>query len=87
MGHWDGDTLVVETAGFNDLNWLDRNGHPHIDAHGDKSESPNRRNEFCFLSARTAEVCPAFRLGFFTKPTFDCYSEPLAWINSFCPGG
>ena len=29
IGHWDGDTLVVETAGFNDRTWLDMVGHPH----------------------------------------------------------
>ena len=29
IGHWDGDTLVVESAGFNDRTWLDRVGHPH----------------------------------------------------------
>lgn len=29
VGHWDGDTLVVESAGFNDRTWLDRMGHPH----------------------------------------------------------
>jgi hypothetical protein len=29
VGHWEGDTLVVETAGFNDRTWLDRAGHPH----------------------------------------------------------
>ncbi len=29
VGHWDGDTLVVESAGFNDRSWLDRVGHPH----------------------------------------------------------
>jgi hypothetical protein len=28
VGHWDGDTLVVENAGFNDKTWLDA-GHPH----------------------------------------------------------
>jgi len=28
-GHWDGDTLVVETVGFNDRTWLDRAVHPH----------------------------------------------------------
>lgn len=28
-GHWDGDTLVVESAGFNDKTWLDMVGHPH----------------------------------------------------------
>jgi hypothetical protein len=27
-GHWDGDTLVVETAGFRDLGWLDVEGSP-----------------------------------------------------------
>jgi len=29
IGHWDGDMLVVETAGFNDKTWLDMVGHPH----------------------------------------------------------
>lgn len=29
IGHWDGDTLVVDTIGFNDKTWLDRGGHPH----------------------------------------------------------
>jgi len=32
VGHWEGDTLVVETAGFNDKSWLDSMGHPHSDA-------------------------------------------------------
>jgi hypothetical protein len=27
-GHWDGDTLVVETNGFEDGQWLDRSGSP-----------------------------------------------------------
>ncbi len=32
IGHWDGDTLVVDTAGFNDRGWLDIEGHPHTEA-------------------------------------------------------
>jgi hypothetical protein len=28
-GHWDGDTLVIETRGFNGYTRLDTNGHPH----------------------------------------------------------
>ncbi len=28
-GKWDRDTLIVETAGFNDKTWLDLSGHPH----------------------------------------------------------
>ena len=31
VGHWDGDTLVVESAGFNDKTWLDFGGHPHTE--------------------------------------------------------
>lgn len=31
-GKWVGDTLVVETAGFNDKTWLDLIGHPHSEA-------------------------------------------------------
>jgi hypothetical protein len=29
IGRWDGDTLVIETSGFNDRTWLDFAGHPH----------------------------------------------------------
>ncbi|MDC1528708.1 hypothetical protein N8600_06605 [Gammaproteobacteria bacterium] len=29
--HWEGDTLVVVTAGFNDKTWLTREGLPHTD--------------------------------------------------------
>ena len=29
VGHWEGDTLVIETVGFNDLFWFDFRGHPH----------------------------------------------------------
>jgi hypothetical protein len=32
VGKWDGDTLVVDAAGFNDQTWLDSGGHPHSDA-------------------------------------------------------
>jgi hypothetical protein len=29
VGRWEGDTLIVESTGFNDRSWLDRAGHPH----------------------------------------------------------
>lgn len=32
VGRWEGDTLVVTSAGFNDKTWLDFSGHPHSEA-------------------------------------------------------
>jgi hypothetical protein len=29
VGHWEGDTLVVDIVGFNEGTWLDYFGHPH----------------------------------------------------------
>ena len=31
VGHWEGDTLVVDSVGFNDRTWLDDAGHPHTE--------------------------------------------------------
>jgi hypothetical protein len=30
-GHWEGDTLVIETAGYNETTFLDNSGAPHSD--------------------------------------------------------
>lgn len=32
VGKWEGDTLVVDTVGFNDKGWLDVMGHPQSEA-------------------------------------------------------
>jgi hypothetical protein len=31
IGRWDGDTLVVDSVGFNDKFWFDFKGHPHTE--------------------------------------------------------
>ncbi|MBI4886239.1 MAG: hypothetical protein HY824_04035 [Acidobacteria bacterium] len=31
VGHWEGDTLVIDSIAFNDLTWLDRGGYFHSD--------------------------------------------------------
>jgi len=31
IGHWEGDTLVVDTRGFNEGFWFDRTGLPHTE--------------------------------------------------------
>ena len=31
VGHWEGDTLVVDNTGFNESFWMDRAGSPHTE--------------------------------------------------------
>lgn len=31
VGHWEGDTLVVDTVGYNEKTWIDYNGHMHTE--------------------------------------------------------
>jgi hypothetical protein len=31
IGHWEGDTLVLDTVGFNERFWMDRPGTPHTE--------------------------------------------------------
>src|SRR6267142_2426735 len=31
VGKWEGDTLVVESTGFDDRTWLDQSGNPYSD--------------------------------------------------------
>ncbi|MBI2189797.1 MAG: hypothetical protein HYU37_22175 [Acidobacteria bacterium] len=31
IGHWEGDTLVVDTSGYNDKFWFDSRGTPHTE--------------------------------------------------------
>jgi hypothetical protein len=48
-GHWEGDTLVVETTGFNGNGWLDRVGHPY-------SEELQVRERLRRVDAQTLQV-------------------------------
>ncbi|HYR82911.1 MAG TPA: hypothetical protein VE422_02415 [Terriglobia bacterium] len=47
IGKWEGDTLVVDSVGFNDLTYLDDGGHPHSDAY--HSIERFRRRDFGHL--------------------------------------
>ena len=31
IGHWDGDTLIIDTVGFNERAWMNRDAFPHTD--------------------------------------------------------
>ncbi len=57
VGHWDGDTLVVESFGFNDRTWLDHDGHPHTEAL--RTTERYRRRDFGNLDLEVTFSDPA----------------------------
>jgi hypothetical protein len=57
VGHWEGDTLVVETNGYNDRSWLDRDGHPHTEAL--RTTERYQRNDFGHLTVAMTLRDPA----------------------------
>jgi hypothetical protein len=61
-GHWEGDTLVVETAGFNDKTSLDLMGHPHSEAL--RITERYRRRDFGHLDVETTFDDPVM----YTRP-------------------
>src|SRR5688572_423017 len=57
VGRWDGDTLVVESFGFNDRTWLDHDGHPHTE--GLRMTERYRRRDFGHLELEVTFSDPA----------------------------
>ncbi|HTC33197.1 MAG TPA: hypothetical protein VK724_07485 [Bryobacteraceae bacterium] len=62
IGHWERDTFVVESAGFNDRTWLDVTGHPHSEAL--RITERYRRRDFGHLDDAMTFDDP----GMYTKP-------------------
>ena len=62
VGRWEGDTLVVETNGFNDRTWLDFAGHPHTEAL--RMTERIRRTDFGHLDIQVTLTDP----GAYNKP-------------------
>ena len=57
VGHWDADTLVVESNGYNDKTWLDHGGHPHSGAL--RMTERYRRTDFGHLQVEVTWNDPA----------------------------
>jgi hypothetical protein len=78
---WDGDTLVVESSGFNDQNWLDGFGHPMTGALHVTERF--HRTDFGHMDLTITIDDPKV----FTKPwtftvhpNFQADTEPLEWV-------
>ena len=67
IGKWEGDTLVVETIGFNDKTWLDGFGHPHSDAM--KVTERFRRSDFGHMNIEIVIDDPK------------AYTKPLRYVQ------
>ena len=82
VGHWEGDTLVVDTAGFNTKTTLDAMGHPHSE--GLRLRERYRRRDFGHMDVETTIDDPQM----YTKPfTIKVPHELLAdsdVFESFC---
>ena len=76
VGHYEGDTLVIDTIGFNDKTWLDHVGHPH-------SEALHLIERFRRLSHETLELSmtvedpKAYTRSFTNRKTFALSTSPM----------
>ena len=71
VGHWDGDTLVIDTIGFNDLSWLDARGHGHSEEM--RVQERFHRRDFGHLEVTVTITDPKT----FTKPITFSFVEGL----------
>lgn len=72
VGRWDGDTLVVDSAGFNDKTWVSRYGVSHTEAL--RVRERYRRPDFGHLEVEVTFTDP----GAFTEPWGFTVSMELA---------
>ena len=71
VGKWEGDTLVVNTVGFNDLGWLDARGHGHSEDM--RVEERFHRRDFGHLEVTVTISDPKI----FTRPITINFLEEL----------
>ena len=78
VGRWEGDTLVIDTAGFNDLGWLDARGTGHSTEM--RVEERFRRRDYGHLELTITITDPKI----FTRPiTFSVVEELLPDTDLF----
>jgi hypothetical protein len=76
VGRYEGDTLVVDTIGFNDKTWLDHVGHPHSDALHLVERFKRLDHETLELTV-TVEDPKAYTRPFTGRKRFDLSSSPM----------
>ena len=82
VGKWEGDTLVVETAGFNDKSWLDSMGHPHSEAM--RVVERYRRRDFGHLDVEITIDDPKMYIKPFTIKVTHLLQADMDILEYFC---
>jgi hypothetical protein len=81
VGRWEGDTLVVDSFGFNDRTWLDHDGNPHTEAL--RMTERYRRPNFGNLEVEVTFSDPAVYTRPFTvevRAQFAADTEMIEWV-------
>jgi hypothetical protein len=82
VGRWERDTLVVNTAGFNDKTWLDLMGHPHSESL--RVTERYRRNDFGHMDVEmTFDDPPMYNKPFTIKFTQELQADSDIF-ETFC---
>lgn len=81
VGRWEGDTLVIESGGYNDRTWIDGEGHPHTEAL--RVTERLRRPDFGHLEIQKTLVDPGSLKEPWTVPIkleLQADTEPLEYV-------
>ncbi len=81
VGHWDGDTLVIESNGFNDKTWL-LGGYPHTEAL--RITERYRRTDFGHLEISVTFQDPAVYAKAWTLPLRAEFNADTELMESVC---
>ena len=81
MGHWEGDTLVVESTGYNDRTWLG-DGYPHTENLRIKERW--RRSDFGHLTMDMEFSDPAIYQRAWTLAVSGTYSADTDLLEYVC---
>jgi hypothetical protein len=82
VGHWEGDTLVIETRGFRDDLWIDNGGSPMSDAA--KMTERLRRLNFGTMELEITIDDPKVYTKPFTVKQMEYFEPDTELIDEFC---
>jgi hypothetical protein len=82
VGHWEGDTLVVESTGFNDRPWFDSAGHPHSETM--RMTERWRRTSFGVIDLQLTFQDPQYYARDWTVPVNVRFAADTELIEAVC---